>query len=89
MSLPAGRAVDKDAILEKVANLLRDVLDIDDLVVSRHLTATDVPEWDSLAHIRIVVAAEKAFALRFSAADISDLKSVGEFVDLIHAQLSS
>ena len=29
------------------------------------LTATDVPEWDSLLHISILVAIEKTFAIRF------------------------
>ena len=64
--------------------MLREELDIDDLQVTRELSAIDVPEWDSLSHIRIIVAAEKLFATRFSIHEISDLSSVGDFVDLVY-----
>ena len=47
------------------------------------LTAKDVPEWDSLMHITLVVAVEKAFGVRFRVGEVETTRNVGEFADLI------
>jgi len=47
------------------------------------LTAKEVPEWDSLMHISLLVAVEKEFAIRFRVGEVEAAKNVGEFADLI------
>jgi len=63
------------------------VFDDESIVVTPQLTADDVDEWDSLSHIRLVLAIEKKFGLKFSAAEVGRLKNVGEFVALIRSKL--
>ena len=70
-------------VLNKLAPIFSNVFDDDELVINAHTSAQDIDGWDSLAHIRLVVSIEKAFGLRFSAAEISNLENVGEMVDLI------
>jgi acyl carrier protein len=48
-----------------------------------------VDGWTSLVHIRLVVSIEKAFKLRFTAAEIAGLKNVGDMADLIHRKQTS
>ncbi len=71
------------ATLDRLNNLVGDLLEIDDLKLSPEMTAQDVPGWDSLAHVRIVVAVEQAFGVRFSTSEITSLKSIGDLVTLI------
>jgi len=73
-------------IYDRLTALLRDIFDDEDLVATPELTADDVDEWDSLAHVRLVLAVEKAFGVKFSAAEVSRLKNVGEFASLIEAK---
>lgn len=47
------------------------------------LSAKDVPEWDSLMHISLMVAVEKAFSVRFRVGEVENTHNVGEFADLI------
>ena len=75
-------------ILEQLIPIFRDVFDDDELVLKPSTTAQDVDGWDSLAHIRLVVSIEKAFKLRFSAAEVSSLKNVGEMADLVGRKLN-
>ncbi len=70
----------------KLTEVFRDVFDDDSILVTPELTAADVDEWDSFNHIRLVVAVEKKFNMKFSAAEVQRLKNVGEFVALIQAK---
>jgi len=78
---------DMAQIYAKLTAIFRDVFDDDSLQLSPELTAADVLEWDSLNHIRLVVSAERVFGMRFSAAQVSRLKNVGEFAELIGARM--
>ena len=75
-----------DDILSKLTRIIHDVFENDDIVVTPTLTADDVPEWDSLTHVRLILAVQKAFNVKFSAAQIASLKNVGDLLDLIRAK---
>jgi acyl carrier protein len=73
----------KDAeLLERIRAVIRDELDDNSLVVGRATLASDLPGWDSLAHVRIVVGVERALGVRFLMSDIGNLQRVGDLVDL-------
>lgn len=68
-----------------IANL-QDIFDdllLDPTELKPETTAKDVPEWDSLMHISILVAVEKEFDVRFRVGEVEKTKNVGEFADLI------
>jgi acyl carrier protein len=75
--------LDKDAILKDVEQVVRDVLDNDNVELHRSTTAEDVPNWDSLAHVKIMMAIEKRFGIRFEVQELSELSNVGAVVDVI------
>lgn len=75
--------MDQAQIYSKLTTVFREVFDEDDLGLVPETTADDVDGWDSLSHIRLVLAVSKAFGIKFSASEIGSLKNVGEFVELI------
>lgn len=60
-----------------------DTIFLEPVVVTPQLTAKDVPEWDSLVHISLLVSVEKAFSVRFRVGEVEAAKNVGQFADLI------
>lgn len=72
-----------DHVLQRVNEIMSDTFDLDDLKVGRETTAADIEEWDSLSHVRLIVAIERAFKIKFSNAEIERLRNVGELVDAI------
>jgi acyl carrier protein len=49
--------------------------------------AYDVPGWDSLSHIRVIVAIEKEYGLRFTTLELLRLKNVGDLQTLLDKKL--
>lgn len=76
-------------ILEQLTAIIRDALDNETLPLTSETSAADVPAWDSLAHINIVVATEMGFGIKFRTAELEQLRNVGEFVSLIEQKLRS
>ncbi len=76
-------------VYERLTVIFHDVFDDDSIVLTPELTAAEVPEWDSLSHIRLVLAVQKAFQVKFSAAQTAELKNVGELADLIRSKTAS
>jgi acyl carrier protein len=77
----------KNQILERIQNVVREQLDDDDIVLSLSTVANAVEGWDSLAHVRIIIAVEEEFGVQFHTSDIISLHNVGDLVDLVEARL--
>jgi acyl carrier protein len=80
---PEQLAVKDEEVLTRLSSLVGDLLELDELTLSMTTTAQHVAGWDSLAHVRIVLAAEQAFGVRFTTGEIASLKTVGDLVNLI------
>ncbi|WP_397599662.1 acyl carrier protein [Silvanigrella sp.] len=74
-------------IINKLLPIFKSVFDDDNLILTSSTTANDIDGWDSLAHIRLIVAIEKFFNLRFSTSEISNLENVGQMANLILQKL--
>ena len=70
---------------ERLQELFADVV-TDEAELTRETTAKEVPEWDSLSHVRLMLAVEREFKVKFSAAEIARLKKFGDLVDLIQSK---
>ncbi len=67
----------------RLTEIMRDLFDADDLQYSDTLKADDVEGWDSLSHVRFLVAVEQEFGLRFTSGEIDSFKNAGELLDVI------
>lgn len=75
-------------VIEELQPIFRDIFDDETISVNEQTTAADIEDWDSLAQIRLIVAIEKHFRIKFATADIVDLENVGDMVKLIERNLN-
>ena len=75
--------------LDKVTEILRDLFDEYSGPITAATTAEDVPDWDSLAQVKLMVQVERAFGIRFEAREVSAPQNVGELVALIDKKLAA
>ena len=69
---------DERAILEELTPIFRKVFDSDHLVISEEMAAKDVPGWDSLAHMTLIVAVEERYKLRFKLKELMKFRNIGD-----------
>jgi acyl carrier protein len=67
-----------DAMTTRLNDVFREILDDDGLVISDETVAADVENWDSLNHIKLVVAIEECFDVKFSNREIASWTCVGD-----------
>ncbi|HEY8074879.1 MAG TPA: acyl carrier protein [Labilithrix sp.] len=72
----------------KLHAVFRDVFDDDALTVTAQTTARDVPGWDSLNHVNLIVAVEKAFGIKLTTREATTLANVGELATLVEKKLT-
>jgi acyl carrier protein len=70
-------------IYAKLTKVFQDVFADDDLEIHAKMTAGDVPEWDSMSHVRLMLTVERAFNTKFAAAEIAGLQNVGDLVSVV------
>lgn len=79
--------MDRSTILAKISATLADILDVDGLDLSETTVADDIEDWDSVNHVKLMIALEAEFKIRFESNEITAPSNVGELVDLIASKL--
>ena len=75
--------MDSAQVYARLTPIFREVFDDDAVTPTPLMTASDVAAWDSLSNIRLVVAVEEEFKIRFTTGEVAGLKNVAEFVRVI------
>ena len=79
--------MERNEIFTRVKSIFREELELEDLELNDETTADDVEEWDSLSHVQLVVAMEKAFGIKFSSREILSWDNVGDLIDCIQGKI--
>lgn len=75
--------MDKEKVTARLNEVFQDVFDDEDIRISDETTADDIEAWDSLEHISLISAVEKAFKMRFTMKEVSGMKNVGEMINIL------
>jgi acyl carrier protein len=70
-------------IHQKLTYVFQEIFDDPALEISEATTAKDIAAWDSVTHVDLIVAVEKAFGANFSTKEVKSLANVGDFIELI------
>jgi acyl carrier protein len=63
-------------LLGRVQNLLAQTLQVDNVEITAETQFGDLPQWDSMGHMEVLVALEKEFGVEITADTITNLISV-------------
>jgi acyl carrier protein len=77
----------RDDVFAQLQDVFRDVFDDEAIVLRPNTTAADIPGWDSLNQIKIIISCERALGVRLKPREINALENVDEMVDHLMATL--
>ena len=75
-----------EEITGKLKSVFEKVLEENDIIITRELTAHDIEKWDSLRHIQLISEVESTFGIKFKLREIMSMNNVGDLIDLINAK---
>lgn len=75
----------EDEIYTGLAGVFDDVFEYEG-AIGPASTSDDVEGWDSIGHVRMILAAEKKFGVRFQPSEVTSFKNLGDLVALITAK---
>lgn len=76
----------KEAILERIAEVFEDILDVDADEVDENLSQETCDEWDSLAQMTLLVSIENEFGIKFPAKVMAQAHSVAAILEALAAE---
>jgi len=74
-------------VFYKVSSIFKDIFNDKNLEIFPETTAEDIEEWDSLNHINLIIAHEIEFGVKFTSFEISNLKDIGQFIELLESKI--
>ena len=74
------------SLSEKVQQTLADALRVAQTEIGPETQFGDLPQWDSMGHMEVLVALEKAYSVEVSAETITELVSVPAICEYIQAR---
>ncbi len=80
--------MDQAQIFEYLHQIFAEVFERDDQSLRPSLSSADVPGWDSLKHVEILISVEERFDIQLESQQIDALRNVGELVGLIASRLA-
>jgi acyl carrier protein len=75
-------------ISQELKHVILGALNLDDWEIADTTVASEVPGWDSLSHVNLILAVEKHFRVRFKGAEILKMKSVGDLQRLVDSKVA-
>ena len=81
-------AVGRVQILQKMRSIVRTELEDETICIDEATRVGELPQWDSVAHFRIMVALENDFGILFDIEEHTEFETVGQVVDCICRKLS-
>ncbi|HVV60705.1 MAG TPA: acyl carrier protein, partial [Pseudolabrys sp.] len=75
-------------LLGKIRDTLAEITDNEALKLTEATSADQVTDWDSINHVKLLIALESDLGFRFETDEVSGLHNVGELIDLVQKKLS-
>lgn len=73
----------KQDIPVRVEKVFREVFEEPALTISASTKAADIPKWDSLTHINLIIALEEEFEIQFTSQEVTSMTCVGDLFTLL------
>jgi len=80
--------LNRQTLVEKIAEVLGEIVGEENLVLTEATTADEVPDWDSINHVKLLIGLEEDLDIQFETSETGSLANVGQLVALLERKLA-
>lgn len=73
-------------ISDKLKQIILKELNLEEFEIKDETQANEVPGWDSLKHLNIILAIEKSYNIKFKGMEIMKVQNIGSLQKLIDSK---
>ena len=77
----------RDELLRMITDILSNVVDDPDLELNEDTASDEVPDWDSVNHVKLILQLESDLGIRFASNEINSVSNVRMLIDLLETKL--
>tara|TARA_B100000927_G_C16459286_1_gene467184 strand:+ start:704 stop:910 length:207 start_codon:yes stop_codon:yes gene_type:complete len=67
--------------------IFSDILRCDEADINENSSADEIDQWDSLAHIKLILEIERQFDIKFSLGELQNLKNIKGLISLVESKI--
>lgn len=72
--------------MSEVRRIFREVFEEPDMPVEMETSREAIPDWDSVAQVKLVLAMEEAFRINFQTDEVASIHTAGGFVESVESR---
>jgi acyl carrier protein len=76
----------RQGLLDRVRRVLKETFLNDGLIITEDTKLADIPEWDSMLHVTLIMALENEFNVRLNAKEASLSVAIRPILDLLETK---
>jgi acyl carrier protein len=70
--------------LQKLKKIMSGVFRVPEYMISDEANMIDLPGWDSLSHMNLIIEIEHQFEIQLSGDDIAEMQSIPKIVEILN-----
>lgn len=75
--------MNREEVKKRLENIYQEVFDDESIVLEENMTSDDIEQWDSITNLRLIMQIEKNFEIKFTTAEMKNMKNVGILINLV------
>lgn len=68
---------------KRLEQVIRDVFPIETDTIDEKWTSDDIPDWDSVGHLNLIMEIEKAFDVKIEIEEMFEVESLGDITTIL------
>ena len=72
---------------DRIYNRISEILKVEKAQLNDEMEVGDIKQWDSLAHVNLIIALEHEFKIIFDVDETLDMESINDIIEIISDRL--
>jgi len=69
---------------DRLEKVIRQVFDIEAEIIDENWTSEDIPDWDSVGHLNLIMEVEKEFGIKIEIEEMFEVEKLGDITRILH-----